>query len=161
MDKKNINTFIWQVLIAVIVVLSDRIVKGYITVSCGVGDVFGEIPYFADFIYVRNNGAAFSVLSGNTVFLSVLSVVFVIAVMLYRIIKKPEGFMMNLSLALMFSGALGNAIDRIAYGYVVDFIALKWFNFPVFNIADIAIVAGAIAMILYVMFFDKSEEKDG
>lgn len=161
MKNKNVKTFIWQAVIALFFILSDRMVKGHILSAFRVGDLFGEIPFFADFIYVQNTGAAFSVLSGNTALLGAVSVVFVIAVALYRIIKKLDGFMINLSLALLFAGALGNAIDRIMYGYVVDFIAIKWFNFPVFNIADIAVVAGAIAMILYVLFFDKSEEKNG
>lgn len=161
MKNKNVKTFIWQAVIALFFILSDRMVKGHILSVFRVGDLFGEIPFFADFIYVQNTGAAFSVLSGNTALLGIVSVVFVIAVALYRIIKKPDGLMINLSLALLFAGALGNAIDRIMYGYVVDFIAIKWFNFPVFNIADIAVVAGAIAMILYVLFFDKSEEKNG
>ena len=65
--------------------------------------------------------------------------------------------MENLAVVLFFAGGLGNAIDRAMYKFVVDFIDLKWFDFPVFNIADIAVVAGAVAAILYVIFFDKRE----
>ena len=61
------------------------------------------------------------------------------------------------SLMLMFAGALGNAIDRIFRGYVVDFIETTFISFPVFNIADIAITVGAVLLIIYILFFDKTE----
>ena len=122
--------------------------------------MFGELPGVADFLYVRNTGAAFSILNDNTALLAVISIVFLIAVVLYKIIRKPKHFMENLAVTLFFAGGLGNAIDRIQYKFVVDFIDLKWFDFPVFNIADIAVVGGAIAAIIFVLFFDK-EKKNG
>ena len=140
--------------------MSDRAVKLYIVANCRQGEVFGELPGIADFLYVRNTGAAFSVFSGNTTLLAVISIVFLIAVVLYKIIRKPQHFMENLAVTLFFAGGLGNAIDRIQYKFVVDFIDIKWFNFPVFNIADIAVVCGAIAAIIFVLFFDK-EKKNG
>ena len=60
---------------------------------------------------------------------------------------------------MFFSGALGNGIDRIMYKFVVDFKSIKWFNFPVFNIADVAIVSGAIALFIHILFLDESKEK--
>ena len=86
--------------------------------------------------------------------------VFLIAVILYKVIRKPQNVFENLAIVLFFAGGLGNAIDRIQYKFVVDFIDLKWFDFPVFNIADIAVVSGAIAAIVFVLFFDK-EKKNG
>ena len=64
---------------------------------------------------------------------------------------------------LLFAGALGNAVDRIFYGFVVDFISLKWFDFPVFNIADMSIVIGAVLAVVYVIFLDREtkNEHDG
>lgn len=67
---------------------------------------------------------------------------------------------MKTSLTLLFAGALGNAIDRIFRGYVVDFIETAFIDFPVFNVADIAITCGAVIMAIYIIFFDK-DEKDG
>ena len=61
---------------------------------------------------------------------------------------------------LMFAGAAGNAIDRIRLGYVVDYINLKFMNFPVFNIADIAITVGAALLVLYVILFDKGGKSE-
>ena len=67
---------------------------------------------------------------------------------------------MKTSLTLLFAGALGNAIDRIFRGYVIDFIETAFIDFPVFNVADIAITCGAVIMAIYIIFFDK-DEKDG
>lgn len=160
MKKKSVTDLIWQILLAVLIIVSDRAVKIYIVANCRQGEVFGKLPGIADFLYVKNTGAAFSILNDSTTLLAVISVVFLIAVVLYKIIKKPQHFMENLAVTLFFAGGLGNAIDRIQYKFVVDFIDIKWFDFPVFNIADIAVVGGAIAAIIFVLFFDK-EKKNG
>lgn len=160
MKRKTLTDLLWQILLAVFIIVSDRVVKLYIIANCRQGEVFGELPGVADFLYVRNTGAAFSILNDNTALLAVISIVFLIAVVLYKIIRKPKHFMENLAVTLFFAGGLGNAIDRIQYKFVVDFIDLKWFDFPVFNIADIAVVGGAIAAIIFVLFFDK-EKKNG
>ena len=160
MKRKTLTDLLWQILLAVFGIVSDRAVKVYIIANCRQGEVFGELPGVADFLYVRNTGAAFSILNDNTALLAVISIVFLIAVVLYKIIRKPKHFMENLAVTLFFAGGLGNAIDRIQYKFVVDFIDLKWFDFPVFNIADIAVVGGAIAAIIFVLFFDK-EKKNG
>lgn len=159
MRKKDLFTAVWQIVATIIILLLDQLTKTYILKNVSVGEVFGELPYVADYIFVKNTGAAFSILSNNTWLLSAISVIFVIAVLVYRIVAKPRGLLLNIALVLFFAGALGNAIDRIAYGYVVDFISIKWFDFPVFNIADMAIVMGAVTAIIYVMFFDKDGDK--
>ena len=66
--------------------------------------------------------------------------------------------MCRVSLMLLFAGALGNAIDRVFRGFVVDFIKTSFINFPVFNVADIAITVGAALFIIYLMFFDNKKE---
>ena len=156
--RKNIIGLAWQILLALVIVLIDRVTKMYVIGNCALGEKFGELPFVADFVYVQNTGAAFSMLENNTILLSVISVVFIIAIIIYKIIRKPEHFMENLAVTLFFAGGLGNAIDRIQYKFVVDFIDIKWFNFPVFNIADMAVVLGAVAAIVYVIFFDKGAE---
>lgn len=160
MRKKELFTALWQMAAAIVILLLDQLTKIYILNNVSVGEMFGELPYVADFIFVKNTGAAFSILSNNTWLLSAISVVFVVAIFLYRIIVKPKGVLLNVVIVLFFSGALGNAIDRVAYGYVVDFISIKWFEFPVFNIADMAIVIGAVLAVIYVMFFDKDGDKN-
>ena len=158
-QNKKITQLIWLILAAA-VFTADQAVKRSILAGCVQNAKFGELPGIADFIYVKNTGAAFSMLSNNTLILSVLSVIFCIAVIIYWFIGKEKHVMLKLALALLFAGALGNAIDRIAYGFVVDFISIKWFNFPVFNIADIAIVSGAIAAMIYFIFLEQGESKN-
>lgn len=157
--KKTLLNLSWQVGLCALIVALDRIVKLYILNNFAVGEIFGTIPYVTDFMYVQNTGAAFSIFSNNTVLLALVSVLFLIALILYSMIKKPQHFMENLAISLFFAGGLGNAIDRVQYKFVVDFIDIKWFDFPVFNIADIAVVLGAVSAIVYVVFYDKNGDK--
>lgn len=160
MKSKKVFDIVWQIGLGLVIFGLDRLVKSHILSSYSAGEVFGQIPYVADFVFVKNTGAAFSMFSKQTDILAIVSVVFIIAILLYRIIKKPKSFLEKLSIVLLLSGALGNAVDRIAYKFVVDFISIKWFEFPVFNIADMAIVIGAVFAVVFVMFFDKDGEKD-
>ena len=148
---------IW-IIIAALVVIFDQFTKFLVSANIGPFDCIHIIPGLFDFVYVKNTGAALSILSGNTVFLSVISVLFCIGVLAYWFIKKPAHPLIKTSLTLLFAGALGNAIDRIFYGYVVDFISTAFMNFPVFNVADIAITIGAALLMIYFIFFDKDDE---
>lgn len=159
MRKKDLLTAAWQVIATIVILLLDQLTKVYVLNNVSVGEIFGELPYVADFLFVKNTGAAFSILSNNTWLLSAISIIFVVAILIYRIVAKPEGILLNIALVLFFAGALGNAIDRVTYGYVVDFISIKWFDFPVFNIADMSIVMGAVLAVICVMFFDKDGDK--
>lgn len=152
-------TVIWT-LVAVLIVAADRILKLVVMNGYEEGAVMGELPGFFDFIYVRNTGAAFSLFSDMTLLLGIVSVLFCICVAVYWFVRRPKNNMKRAAVALLFAGALGNAIDRIFYGYVVDFISLKWFDFPVFNIADMAIVIGALMAVVYVIFLDKETEDE-
>lgn len=150
---------IWLI-ISLAILAADQIVKYLVSVNIGVGETAFSVLNIFDITYVQNQGAAFSVLSGRTVVLSVISVVFCIAVAVFWIKKKPSNPLLCTSLSLLFAGALGNGIDRIFRGYVVDYINLTFINFPVFNIADIGVTVGAALFILYIIFFDK-EDKNG
>jgi signal peptidase II len=150
---------IW-LLVSLAILAADQIVKYLVSVNIGVGETAFSVLNIFDVTYVQNQGAAFSVLSGRTVVLSVISVVFCIAVAVFWIKKKPSNTLLCTSLSLLFAGALGNGIDRIFRGYVVDYINLTFINFPVFNIADIGVTVGAALFILYIIFFDK-EDKNG
>lgn len=150
---------IW-LLVSLAILAADQIVKYLVSVNIGVGETAFSVLNIFDVTYVQNQGAAFSVLSGRTVVLSVISVLFCIAVAVFWIKKKPSNSLLCTSLSLLFAGALGNGIDRIFRGYVVDYINLTFINFPVFNIADIGVTVGAALFILYIIFFDK-EDKNG
>ena len=101
--------------------------------------------------FVKNYGAAFNIFSGSRIFLSCISIIFSI-LLIYLILTKNKLKSSDLySYSLILSGTIGNGIDRILKGFVVDFINLNIINFPVFNIADISINIGFI-FLLYNIF---------
>ena len=156
---------LWSIIVLIIIAL-DQISKYWVVNNIGLTDSITVIPDVIDFVYVKNTGAAFSFLANKTygiILLSCVSVAFCIAVVWFMIKKKPKNKLLTISLALMLSGAIGNVIDRIFRGYVVDFIETTFINFPVFNVADIAITIGAVLVIIFVLFFDRdrnSEEQE-
>ena len=101
--------------------------------------------------FVKNYGAAFNIFSGNRIFLSCISIFFSI-LLIYLILKKNTFSLIELfSYSFILGGTIGNGMDRILRGYVIDFINLNIINFPVFNIADISINIGFV-FILYSIF---------
>ncbi len=101
--------------------------------------------------FVKNYGAAFNIFSGNRIFLSLISIFFSILI-IYLIFRKNTLNIIDLySYSLILGGTIGNGIDRIYKGFVIDFINLNIINFPVFNIADISINIGFI-LLLYNIF---------
>ena len=104
--------------------------------------------------FVKNYGAAFNIFSGNRIFLSCISIIFSI-LLIYLILRKNTLNQLDLiSYSFILGGTIGNGIDRILKGFVIDFINLNIINFPVFNIADISINVGFI-FILYRIFKKK------
>ena len=145
--------------IAAVIITGDRLSKMWVMNNVTLGERFCGIDGFIGFLYAQNKGAAFSLMSGKLGLLSIISVLFCVAVVVYWIVKKPSNKLFCTALMLMTAGAAGNGFDRIAYGYVVDFIATEFIDFPVFNIADIAITVGAGLLVLYAILFDEGKEK--
>lgn len=149
--------YIVCILLAAMLIGGDFAVKQFILNNVSLGETFGHFTKLFDFTYVRNTGAAFSILSGKMWILSAVSVLFCIGTILFFIIKKPKNKLFCIALTLIFAGAFGNAIDRVFYGYVVDFIETTFINFAVFNIADIAITVGAILFVIYMLLDGQKE----
>ena len=97
--------------------------------------------------YIRNYGAAFNILSGSRLFLSLISIISTI-ILLYLIFIREDKRINKYGLSFIVAGSIGNGVDRIFYGYVIDFIKIKFVDFPVFNIADIAINIGILVIII-------------
>ncbi len=141
----KINTKLYFFLLSIFVILIDQFTK-YL--------IFHNYKIFVnkDFLlfrldFVKNYGAAFNIFSGNRIFLSTISVFFSI-ILLYLILIKNSSNKTNLySYSFILGGTIGNGIDRIFKGFVIDFINLNIINFPVFNIADICINIGFILLI--------------
>ena len=97
--------------------------------------------------YIRNYGAAFNILSGSRLFLSLISIISTI-ILMYLIFIREDKRINKYGLSFIVAGSIGNGVDRIFYGYVIDFIKIKFVDFPVFNIADIAINIGILVIII-------------
>ncbi len=129
------------ILIASLILALDRFSKYLVSSLMQVGD---SIPLFENFLhltYVRNPGAAFGMLPYRTVFFVVITVVVALFIVYYYRLLTEDHRLLRFSLALLLGGAIGNLIDRLNTGYVVDFIDFKIWP-PVFNVADSAIVIG-------------------
>ena len=108
----------------------------------------------------HNTGGAWSIFSNNTVLLVILTIVFLFIIVLLNYSFKKKDYFYAISMGLLLGGAICNLYDRIKFGYVRDFINLEFINFPVFNIADIAITIGVILIAVYFLFISpKYDEK--
>lgn len=113
-----------------------------------------------EFTFVENRGAAFGILEGQRWFFVILTIAVTIGVIMYLRKMKEKDCAHNIlrfSLVLILAGAWGNAIDRILRGYVVDYFEFTFINYPVFNVADIYVVAGTILLAVLLLLVIKDE----
>jgi len=150
---KNIKKIkIYFLFLSVIILFIDQLTK-YI-VEINYNEILNKDYIFFSVNYVKNYGAAFNLFSGSRIFLSIVSVVFTF-LFFQLIIKDKIAHKYNIfTYSSVLGGCLGNGIDRVAKGYVVDFIDLNFINFPVFNIADTFISVGFF-LILYRLVINK------
>lgn len=143
-------------------IVLDQLTKKWAVGFLKDGSSIKVIGDFLRFTYAENRGAAFSILQDQRVFFIITTVV-MLAVMAYIYFKtKNITKLSKLSIAMIAGGAIGNFLDRLRLGYVVDFIDVRFgsfYNFPIFNIADSFVVCGTILMIILILFnrFEKSE----
>ena len=141
------------ILIAIIlgVIGLDQLTKWLTVVNL---DEWESFPLWQDvfhFTYVRNTGMAFGMLKDHRWVFIVFSTVSIVALLVYLFCFRPESRWMQVSLAFIVGGGIGNMIDRILLGYVVDFFDFRLINFAVFNVADSFVCIGAGMMILYLV----------
>lgn len=120
------------------------------------------IPGVLDLRYVENTGAAFSMMRGmRWLFIPITMVI--IAVLAFYLLRnrKQEKIYTRVALACVIGGALGNLIDRILYGYVVDMFEPTFMNFAVFNVADIFVTCGTAALVIIILFLSRDKIKTG
>ena len=115
---------------------------------------------FMDLTFVENRGVAFGMFSGQRWFILLLTCVIVVGLVWFYVTlpEKKEYRPVRVSLVLILSGAVGNIIDRLFRGYVVDFFEFTFFEWPVFNVADIYVVVGVILFALLMVFVVKEED---
>ncbi|MHC5227605.1 signal peptidase II [Enterococcus sp. LJL99] len=150
-------------IISALIVGIDQWVK-YLTVSnISLGETKDFIPGFLSFTYIRNTGAAWSLLEGKMWFFYIITVI-VVAVVVYILAKHVHGSKwFTIGLTLVLAGAIGNFVDRLRLGYVVDMFQTDFINFPIFNVADMSLVIGVACIFIYLILEEKAvkDGKDG
>ena len=141
----------------------DQWVKHYVTVNIPLGDAQPFLPGLVELRTVHNYGAAWSSFSGMRWLLVAVTSVIVIAVavvLLRRIVRHPLGVAAGF---LILSGGVGNIIDRVRLGYVVDMLYFPfWPSYPTFNAADVCVVSGAVlGAVYYLWFYEKHDKRGG
>ena len=148
----KIQTKLYFLSLSILILLIDQFTKYFIFINYKIFLNKDFLLFRLDF--VKNYGAAFNILSGSRIFLSLISIIFSI-LLIYLILRKKNLKSIELyAYSFILGGTIGNGIDRIFKGFVIDFINLNIIKFPVFNIADISINIGLI-FLLY-SFFKKN-----
>ena len=153
--------FIYYLLFIAAVVGVDQLTKYLVVSSIALGGEVSFLPGFLCFTYVQNTGAAFSSFEGQQWLFALIFLVFT-GLVLYEYFKKPMGFTTfeRWCIAAIYGGGLGNMIDRVRLGYVVDMIETTFMEFPVFNVADCFITCGCILLMVHLFLFNKAFWKE-
>ena len=147
------------VAIGILLAVADQVIKIFVSANLKEIGSVSVIDNLLSFTYVENNGVAFGSFAGNRWIFVVLTAALIAAILIYMFRKKPHSKLFYASVALIIGGGIGNLIDRIMYGYVVDYISLSFFP-PVCNFADYCITAGTVLLMVYVLFFTGTSKKD-
>mgnify|MGYP001195364428 CR=1 FL=1 len=152
--------YFWMTLAACAMVAVDQLSKYLVTIHIPYGGVVPVLNGVFHLTYVRNTGAAFSMFSGQRWFFLLVTFAFLIflGVAIYKrwFVHPLAGWAMT----FLTGGAIGNLIDRILTGSVVDMFELEFIRFAIFNFADLFVTAGAIMFCLWVLFFDRRKKEE-
>lgn len=155
--------FFWYALFAAGIVAADQLTKFLVVQQLPLYDKVSVLPGVLGLTHVRNEGAAFSSFQGMQWLFALIFVIFT-GMILYEYFKKPLGFLPfeRWCIAAIYGGGLGNMVDRLRMGYVVDMIETEFMDFPVFNVADCFITCGCIVLAVHLALYNKpfwKEEK--
>ncbi|EYT96122.1 signal peptidase II [Enterococcus mundtii] len=147
-------------IISALIIGLDQWVKWLIVNNFALGETKSVIPGILSLNHIRNFGAAWSLLEGKMWFFTVVTIIAVVVILTLMIKNRSNGnrwFMIGLTLIL--AGAIGNFIDRVRLGYVIDMFQTDFMNFPIFNVADISLVIGVICVLIYIILDEKEQRK--
>lgn len=160
--KQKIFSLILKLLVAGVIILVDLLTKNFFQNYFKNGDKspINVISNVISFVYVKNTGAAFGIFENNAVLLAIFSVVFLLAFILFDLFSGKRNVWYFVGVSFIIGGAIGNMVDRVAFGFVRDFIYLDFIGwFPVFNIADLFLSVGVICFMVYIIFYMFKEDK--
>lgn len=136
----------------------DQLIKYWAIIYLPIGQEYVIIPDFLALIRLNNHGAAYNILSGQKLFFLIITVIATLVLFFLLIKYGRKSYFLGISLTLLLGGTLGNALDRLLHGYVIDMIYLNIFNLPflnfVCNFADILITIGVVLIIIYIFKID-------
>ena len=152
----------WYLLAIAACIAADQAVKLYVVSHLALYERAPLLPGVVELLYIQNTGGGFSILAGHTWLLTILTAALmagVAALMVKRVFPHPLAMW---SMAAILGGGLGNLIDRVRLGYVVDMFNFQFMDYPVFNVADILVVCGTVCFAAYYLFlYDKPSKKGG
>ncbi len=149
----------WWIWITAAVIGLDQLTKYFASAYLAPIGFSDFIPHFLSFRYVLNPGAAWGMLSSHPWIFMTLSTVAIIGVIIFFFVYKNRHPLLTVSLALILGGGIGNMIDRILFGEVVDFLHFEFISFPTFNIADCGVTIGGSLLIAWFIFIDFPAER--
>ena len=158
MKKKYYITI--SLIVAIAILIIDQVTKRIIATTMNIGHSYEVIPNFLNITSHRNNGAAWGILSGKMGFFYIITIVILIVLVLFYIKEAKYNLFMQVAISLLFAGALGNFIDRLVNGEVVDFVDTNIFgyDFPIFNVADSSLTIGVLFIIIALLKDANSKE---
>lgn len=146
---------IFNLILTTILVIIDQITK-YLTVqNIELGEVIEFIPNIVSLTYIRNTGAAFSILEGQMWFFYIVTTIVVAVLIYYMYTEARNDRFLGVLLAVILAGAIGNFIDRLVLQYVVDMIKLEFIDFAIFNVADSYLTVGVILLFIYTIYQER------
>ena len=157
--KNSLKIIISLISVAILVAI-DQITKYYVNINMTpYKDEVEVIKGVFALKYIKNSGAAWGSFSGKTILLLIISIILILA--LYKNILFTDKYLaLKICILFIVGGAIGNMIDRIRLGYVIDFIETKFIDFPVFNFADICVTVSMFVVLILFLFKYKNEDMD-
>ena len=152
---------VWYLFLLAALIGADRLLKQWVVTHLALGESAPLLPGIVRLTRLHNYGAAWSSFSGKTAVLLVVTTALMVAVailLIKKIVRHPLGVIAGL---LILGGGIGNYIDRIVLGYVVDMLDLQFMHYPIFNLADCFVVVGAIlGAAYYLWFYEKCDKRE-
>ena len=146
--------------VSVILVIIDQLTKYFTVQNIDLYEVVEFIPNVVSLTYIRNTGAAFSILEGQMWFFYIVTVVVAAGLIYYMYTEARENKILGFLLSLILAGAIGNFIDRLFLQYVVDMIKLEFIDFAIFNVADSYLTVGVILLLIYTFYDERKTLKE-
>ena len=146
------------ILIGILVTAADQLIKIFVSGNLKLSGDLELIPGLLKLTYTENRGVAFGMFKDMRWFFVILTSVMIAAIVFYMFKKRPSGRLFYVCAGLIIGGGIGNLIDRVLYGYVIDYISLSFFP-PICNFADYCITFGVAILVIYILFFSDAFKK--